>query len=62
MYKVAVEREATLFGQIVTPLTRQRNEPARQRAEQLLEELIEHGSQLRELVLDRELRNYLGPR
>ncbi|MCP5026320.1 MAG: MerR family transcriptional regulator [Actinomycetia bacterium] len=62
MYKVAVEREAALFGQIVTPLTRQRNDPARQRAEELLGDLVEHGSRLRELVLGRELRGYLGPR
>ncbi|MCP3912099.1 MAG: MerR family transcriptional regulator [Actinomycetia bacterium] len=62
MYKVAVEKEATLFGQLVTPLTRQRSHTARQQAQDLLDDLVEHGSRLRELALDRELRGYLGPR
>jgi hypothetical protein len=61
MYKVAVEREAALYGQMVTPLARQRTDGARSRSEELLDNLVEHGSRLRELVLERELRGYLGP-
>jgi DNA-binding transcriptional MerR regulator len=51
MYKTFAEREATLFGQVVAPLLRQRNPEAHQRARDDVERLAALCGQLREAVL-----------
>jgi DNA-binding transcriptional MerR regulator len=59
-YKVAVDREAGLFEQIVLPLLKQRNPEARQRARETVAELVRLGQQMRAVMLARELRNVAG--
>jgi hypothetical protein len=56
----AAERDATLYGQVVTPLLRQRNPEARARAKTQLEELADKGSALYEQILRAELRRIGG--
>jgi DNA-binding transcriptional MerR regulator len=60
-YKVAVDREAGLFEQIVLPLLKQRNPQARQRARETVAELVRLGQQMRGVLLSRELRDVAGP-
>jgi DNA-binding transcriptional MerR regulator len=59
-YKVAVDREAGFFEQIVLPLLKQRNPEARQRARETVVELVRLGQQMRAVLLARELRNVAG--
>jgi DNA-binding transcriptional MerR regulator len=60
-YKVAVDREAGLFEQIVLPLLKQRNPDARRKATQTVVELIRLGDDMRSVLLRRELRDHLPP-
>jgi DNA-binding transcriptional MerR regulator len=59
-YKVAVDREAGLFEQIVSPLLKQRNPEARIRATRTVSELIRLGEVMRGVLLRRELRDHIG--
>jgi len=59
-YKHAVDREAGLFGQVVTPLLRQRNPLARTRAGESLTELAELGAGLHAALLRIALRDLTG--
>ena len=61
-YKVAVDREAGLFEQIVSPVLKQRNPEARTRASRTVTELIRLGEVMRAVLLRRELRDHLGGR
>lgn len=61
-YKVAAEREAGLYEQIVLPLLKQRNPEARQRAAETVAELVRLGDQMRSVLLRRNLRDLLPPR
>jgi DNA-binding transcriptional MerR regulator len=61
MYKVAAEREASVFEQLVMPMLKQRNPGTRQEALDLLGELSDLGDQLRGVMLRHALREYLGP-
>lgn len=61
MYKVAAEREAGLFEQLILPLLKQRNPQSRRQALEVLEELADLGDQLRAAMLRHALREYLGP-
>ncbi len=58
-YKVAVDREAGLFEQIVLPLLKQRNPEAHRRASQIMAELIHLGEAMRGTLLHRELRDHI---
>ena len=60
MYKVAAEREASFFQQVVMPLLKQRHPGARQQAVETLGELAELGEGLRAAMLHHALRDYLG--
>jgi DNA-binding transcriptional MerR regulator len=60
-YKVAMEREAGLFEQIVLPLLKQRNPEAHRRAARTVAELVHLGEVMRGVLLRRELRNNVGP-
>jgi DNA-binding transcriptional MerR regulator len=60
-YKVAVDREAGLFEQIVLPVLKQRNPEARLRARETIAELVRLGQQMRGVLLSRELRDVSGP-
>jgi DNA-binding transcriptional MerR regulator len=60
-YKVAAEREANLFDQIVSPLLKQRNPDARRRATQTVVELARLGEEMRNVMLRRALRDHLPP-
>ncbi|HEX5365547.1 MAG TPA: MerR family transcriptional regulator [Acidimicrobiales bacterium] len=60
-YKVATEREAALYEQIVLPLLKQRNPDARRRAEGTVAELVRLGDQMRSVLLRRGLREHLPP-
>ncbi|MGQ0616678.1 MAG: MerR family transcriptional regulator [Acidimicrobiia bacterium] len=56
MYKVAAEREAGFFEQVVTPLVKQRNPDARRQAAANLDELVALGEALRAVMLRQALR------
>jgi len=60
MYRVAAEREASFFQQIVMPQLKQRNPAARQQGIETLGELAELGEGLRAALLHHALREYLG--
>jgi len=60
-YKVAVEREAGLFEQIVLPLLKQRNPEAKRRATQTVAELMRLGDDMRSVLLRRGLRAHIPP-
>jgi DNA-binding transcriptional MerR regulator len=62
MYKVAAEREAGFFEQVVMPLLKQRNPGARQRAVESLDELASLGEGLRAAMLRQSLRGYAPDR
>lgn len=56
----AAERDASLYGQVVIPLLRQRNPDARARAKAQLDELADKGATLYEQILRAELRRLSG--
>lgn len=56
MYKVAAEREAGFFEQVVSPLLKQRNPDARRQAATNLDELVALGEALRAVMLRQALR------
>jgi len=60
LYRNAVDREVGLIEQIVTPLLRQRNPEARQRAEDAAADVTKLGQALRSSLLRRELRRQFG--
>jgi hypothetical protein len=60
LYRNAVERESGLVEQIVTPLLRQRNPEARQRAVEAAADLAKLGQSLRAALLRKALRDLLG--
>ncbi|MGO9456330.1 MAG: MerR family transcriptional regulator [Acidimicrobiales bacterium] len=60
LYRNAVEREVGLIEQIVTPLLRQRNPEARQRAVDASGDLARLGEGLRSALLRREMHRLLG--
>ncbi len=60
-YKVAAEREAALYEQIVLPLLKQRNPDAKRRAIQTVAELVRLGDQMRTVLLRRGLRDHIPP-
>ncbi|MPZ89339.1 MAG: MerR family transcriptional regulator [Nitriliruptorales bacterium] len=59
MYRQFVDREMSLFEQLVTPLMRQRNPEARRRASRQLETLASATNRLKRAVLVRALRSHL---
>lgn len=61
MYKVAAEREASFFEQVVVPLLKQRNPAARRQAVDNLAELAALGDSLRASMLRQALKNYTAP-
>ena len=61
MYKVAAEREAGFFEQVVMPLLKQRNPDARRRAGDALHDLASLGDGLRGAMLRQALRDAAGP-
>jgi len=60
LYRNAVDREMGLIEQIVTPLLRQRNPEARQRAVEAAADLSRLGQGLRASLLRREVRRQVG--
>ncbi|CAN5206801.1 hypothetical protein BH18ACT4_BH18ACT4_07420 [soil metagenome] len=62
MYKVAAEREAGFFEQVVMPMLKQRNPASRQRALDALSELAGLGDGLRAAMLRQALRSYTTER
>ena len=56
MYKVAAEREAGLFEQLITPLLKQRRPGAREEAVEMLEDLAELADDLRAAMVRSALR------
>ncbi|HSL59958.1 MAG TPA: hypothetical protein VK866_19085, partial [Acidimicrobiales bacterium] len=60
MYRVAAEREAAFFQQVVLPLLKQRNPAARRLAVDTLGALAERGEGLRAAMLHQALRDSLG--
>lgn len=59
MFKVAAEREAGFLEQLAMPLLKQRNPEARRQAVQMVEQLVEHGQDLRTALLRSNLRQHL---
>lgn len=60
LYRNAVDREAGLVEQVITPLLRQRNPEARQRAMDAADELTRLGQGLRAALVRTELRRQFG--
>jgi DNA-binding transcriptional MerR regulator len=60
MFKVAAEREAGVFEQLVAPLVRQRNPESRRRTAARLDELAHLGHELRDALLRQALRSITG--
>jgi hypothetical protein len=60
MYKVAAEREAGFFEQVITPLLKQRNPTSRQQAVGSLSELAKLGETMRGALLRGALRGHQG--
>ncbi len=60
MYKVAAEREAGVYEQLVVPVLKQRDPAARVAARELLEELARLGESMRACMLRQVLRPHLG--
>ncbi len=60
LYRNAVDREMGLVEQIVTPLLRQRNPEARQRAAEAAADLARLGQGLRASLVRRDIRRQLG--
>jgi hypothetical protein len=58
MYKVAAEREAGFYEQVVLPLLKQRNPTARRHAVETLEDLAKLGEGMRAAFLRAALRDY----
>ena len=58
MFRIAAEREAALYEQIVLPLVKQRNPQARTQAASMLSEMSSLGSELRRAMLNEALRPY----
>jgi hypothetical protein len=58
MYKVAAEREASFFEQVVLPLLKQRNPAARRQAVENLGELAALGDSLRAAMLRGALKGH----
>ncbi len=56
----AAERDASLYGQVVTPLLRQRNPESRAKAKSQLDDLAERGVTLYAQILRAELRRLIG--
>ncbi len=59
MFKVAAERESGFLEQLAMPLLKQRNPEARRQAVELVEELADHGHDLRAALLRANLRKHL---
>jgi DNA-binding transcriptional MerR regulator len=59
MYRQAVEREVSLFEQMVVPYLKQRNPHARKLAEETLEALADAGGALRAALVRHRLRDLL---
>jgi DNA-binding transcriptional MerR regulator len=62
MFKVAAEREASVYEQLVLSLTRQRDPASRREAQQRLSELADLGNQLRLALLRQAVRSLTGDR
>jgi DNA-binding transcriptional MerR regulator len=60
VHRTAVEREAALLEQVVTPALRARSEEGRSRAADQLQELARLSAQLHSALLDARLREVLG--
>jgi DNA-binding transcriptional MerR regulator len=60
MYKIAAEREADLFEQLVLPALKQRSPGARQEAVARVADLADLGTQLRGAMVRQALRDYLS--
>jgi DNA-binding transcriptional MerR regulator len=61
-YRIAAEREAGLFEQVILPFARQRNPVARAQALERLQTLVRLGHDLRASMLRQSLRAYTEPR
>lgn len=61
MYKLAADREAAFFEQVVTPQLRRRNADAKDRAIETLGELVRLGEQMRVVALRQVLRAAVDP-
>jgi hypothetical protein len=60
-YKVAAEREAGLYEQVILPLLKQRDDQARTRGREQLTELVHLGDELRAVMLSQALDTSLPP-
>ena len=57
MYKIAADREAGVYEQVVLPILRQRDPESRRRANETIEELARLGEGLHAAMLRRALKN-----
>ena len=58
MYKMSVEREMSVFEQVLVPLMRDRDPQRAQQVEATLHELVQLGNELRDVLLARVSRPF----
>ena len=60
MFRIAAEREAGVYEQVVLPLIKQRNPEATRRSREQLEQMAKLGAQLRGAMIRQALRSHVG--
>ena len=61
MYKIAAQREASVFEQVIMPLVRQRNPSSARKAREQLEEMARMGARMRGAMIRLALGDHLEP-
>ncbi len=61
-WRLAAEREATLFEQRLMPLLRQRNPAAREQSLEILDALVMNAGNLREVLVRQAIQQFIDPR
>ena len=61
-WRLAAEKEATLFEQRLMPLLRQRNPAAREQSLEILDALVTNAGKLREVLVRQAIQQFIDPR
>lgn len=61
-WRLAAEKEATLFEQRLIPLLRQRNPAAREQSLEILDALVTNAGNLREVLVRQSIQQFIDPR
>jgi hypothetical protein len=61
-WRLAAEKEATLFEQRLMPLLRQRNPAAREQSLEILDALVANAGNLRQVLVRQAIQQFIDPR